>query len=173
MSTPIFGRMYSHGLRKCRGEQIRVQEIAVGLTGLRAEAVEVWKLSRGDFIRHLEAEPEIVRHLIGEAFEIFATRKRVVRRIDAHGLEHLRILGQAHPLETRAGELAAIHIARVVVELAPPAFVFPGRRAEINALGRQFRHPLRQRLPVKCHAARYPALRTPRNLRTNCRRAPA
>lgn len=40
-------------------------------------------------------------------------------------------------------------------ELPPAAFVFPGRRTEIYALGRQFLHSPGQLLAVETHTRRY------------------
>src|SRR6266446_181954 len=49
-----------------RREQVGVQVILIWLTGLCTETVELGKLFEGQRIGHLEAESEIVRHLIGQ-----------------------------------------------------------------------------------------------------------
>src|SRR5437899_5311397 len=82
-----------------RREQVGVQEIPIRLSGLCTETVELGKLFDGKRIGHLEAESETVRHLICQPLQILVTRKIVIRRIDANGLENLRVFAQAVTLE--------------------------------------------------------------------------
>ena len=110
---------------KRRREQVSVQVILIRLAGPCAETVEPGKLLNGERIGHLETESEIVRHLIGQPLQILGTRKIVVGRVHANGLEHLGVFGQAVPLEPCLGNLAVVLVSRRSVELAEPAFVFP------------------------------------------------
>src|SRR6266567_2356152 len=55
-----------------RREQVGVEEIPIRLSGLCTETVEPGKLFDGKRIGHLEAESEIVRHLICQPLQILA-----------------------------------------------------------------------------------------------------
>jgi hypothetical protein len=48
--------------------------------------------------------------------------------------ECLGIFGEAIALEPGGGDFAAVFVAGGGVELAEPAFVFPGGRADVNAM---------------------------------------
>jgi hypothetical protein len=67
--------------KSCR-EQVSVQEILIRLAGLRTETVELRKSLDGERIGHLEAEPEIVWHLICQPLQILATREVVIGGIE-------------------------------------------------------------------------------------------
>ncbi len=106
----------------------------IGGAGAPAEPRQVGKALDRDLVRHLEREQEVRRHLGDKLFEEAVVGELVVSRIHAHGLEHLRILPQAKPLEARLGESPVPDVAVIAVKLAPPAGILPGGRADEDAL---------------------------------------
>ena len=93
----------------------------VRYAGRMTEPGQVGKFLDGDFIRDLEAELKIRRHLRGQPFQIFVRWKRVVCRVHADRLEHLGIFAQAVPLKPRLGDFALTLVARRRVKLPEPA----------------------------------------------------
>jgi hypothetical protein len=89
------------GLEERAREQLGVEEVGVGLTGLDAETVELGELLDGAGIGDFEAEPEIVGHLPGQSFAILAPREVVVDGVHADGLEHLGVYSSRQPRSNR------------------------------------------------------------------------
>lgn len=106
-------------------EQLSVQEVFIRFAGANSKAIEVRKLLQRDFVGDLETKLKIRRNFFSQTSEILVAGKRIVGRINANRLEHLRVFAQAVPLKTRLGHLAPILVSCGRVELAEPALVSP------------------------------------------------
>jgi len=139
------------GFEECGREQVRIQEVPIGLASLGAEAVQLWIRLDGECVRHLEAEPEIVRDLVREPLQVFASGKVVIRGVHTDGLKHFRIFAQTVALEACLGDFAAIVVPLRGVELPKPTLVFPGGSSDENPFGGELRCPFFYRFAVKRH----------------------
>ena len=92
-----------------------------------------------DLTRHLEREPESLRHLHRQRLQSLPRRKTIVRRIHTHRPEHRRILPQTLPLELRLRKPPSHPIPIRFINHPQPPGILPRRRPHIHpSLRRQF-----------------------------------
>jgi hypothetical protein len=123
---------------KALANRSALRRFSLGLPPADTVPGQVGELLDGDFIRHLEAEEKILRHLRQHAFEVAPVGKPVIGAIDADGFEDLGVFAQAVLLEPGFRHLAPVFVAAWIVKHSTPAGVFPRRRADEGAALRQF-----------------------------------
>ena len=135
------------GGQKRTAEKIRIKKPRIGVAGAGAEAIEPWKLSKGEISGDFKREAKPVRDLGAEGSDAGGRGERIISGIYGNRGENLSVFAQAFAGEPSLGEFPSGVIAFGSVEPSQPAWIFPRGGADEDVLGGQFTDGLPQAMP--------------------------